>query len=371
MYLFILGRQPELSLAELGAVFGDVETVSPQVAVVRTEQTPDIDRLGGVRKVGRVISSQPKDVNRFLLDYFQDKPAGKLTIGISQYGKGATADGGRKIGIYLKKQLGRSVRVLPNSGAEISDAAALGNKLGSTPNKVEILIVYTKNGPLIAELTGVQNLNFYTLRDRGRPKRDARNGMLPPKLAQIMINLASAGNSGRDTWLFDPFCGTGVVLQEAILMGMNAVGSDINAKMIDFSGQNLTWAAEKFHLNQQFKLSTADATTQKWTQKPNLVVSETYLGQPYASSPPLEKLNENITTCNLIIEKFLRNLHDQINLETSICIAVPAWYTSGKNWHLPMLKDIEKLGYKRLNKNLIYHRDEQIVGREILVLQKV
>ena len=37
------------------------------------------------------------------------------------------------------------------------------------------------------------------IRDQNRPKRDARVGMLPPKLAQIMINLANPEAGSLDT----------------------------------------------------------------------------------------------------------------------------------------------------------------------------
>lgn len=60
----------------------------------------------------------------------------------------------------------------------------------------------------------VQDIESYTARDQARPMRDARVGMLPPKLAQIIINLALSNND--ITEVLDPFCGTGVVLQEGI-----------------------------------------------------------------------------------------------------------------------------------------------------------
>jgi tRNA G10 N-methylase Trm11 len=416
MYLFVLGRQPEISLAELTAVFGNVELVLPDVALVTTNSPPDINRLGGTRKIGRVIYNDDGDPGKFLIDRFSKLPPGKITLGISHYGRTASASNANKTGVILKKRLNRSVRILPNSTAEISDAATLGNKLGTSPNKIELLMVYIGHRLVIAELIGVQNLNSYTLRDRGRPKRDARVGMLPPKLAQIMINLATGistnpsktsllrhqflGQSrghdrvlaneprydGREErapeadgekalTLLDPFCGTGVILQEAALMGFYIYGTDIDPRMVEYTKTNLDWLAkQKLDVRPQGlrsrQIAVGDAIVFQWQQPIDFVVSETYLGQPYASEPPLEKLRENMATCNLIIEKFLINIAQQLKPGTPICLAIPVWFVSGKTHHLSITKNIEKLGFNHTINPLIYHRESQIVGRELLVLHK-
>jgi tRNA G10 N-methylase Trm11 len=59
-------------------------------------------------------------------------------------------------------------------------------------------------------------------------------GMLPPKLAQMMINL-SLGNT-----IYDPFVGLGTVLIESVHMGNNRVfGSDLNPRMVTTANDNL------------------------------------------------------------------------------------------------------------------------------------
>ena len=87
--------------------------------------------------------------------------------------------------------------------------------------------------------------------------------------------------------------------------------------------------------------------------------------------PNMQTLNNNIQTCNTVIKKFLANLHSQITPDTKICLAVPAWSLHKKFIHLPLLDDLVKNGYKKLNSSLIYHRNDQFVAREILVLQKL
>lgn len=373
MLLFVLGRQPEIGLAELRAVFGNAELVLPSVALVDSDDAPDIDRLGGVRKVGRVIWNQQGNIGKFLTERFKNLPDGKITLGVSHYGKNVSAGNASKTGIFLKQKVGRPMRILPNSTAEISDAATLGNKLGTSPNKIELMIVYIGHRMIVAELIGVQDLNSYTLRDRGRPKRDARVGMLPPKLAQTMINLAiGAKKSGV---LLDPFCGTGVVLQEAALMGFDVYGTDLEPRMIEYSTTNLAWLKQKLHIDFNEKLEVGDATNQVWQTPIDFVATETYLGRAYATAPDMMNLRENIANCDLILSKFLKNLYGQIVCETGICVAVPCWFVNGRTFHLELTENLAQLGFEQIfysddKKPLIYHREDQIVGRELLVLRK-
>ena len=53
---------------------------------------------------------------------------------------------------------------------------------------------------------------------------------LHPKLAKALVNLSEVS---RDGILLDPFCGTGGILLEAGIIGVNVIGSDIENKMID------------------------------------------------------------------------------------------------------------------------------------------
>jgi hypothetical protein len=179
--------------------------------------------------------------------------------------------------------------------------------------------------------------------------------------------------------LLDPFCGTGVVIQEAALMGFDAYGTDLEPRMIDFSRHNLDWLAGKVgepaaSRLRGAKLAVADATTFTWQAPIDFVVSETYLGQAFSATPSPAKLRAVMTTCDTITRKFLLNIAPQLRPETRLTLAVPAWFVGGKTYHLPLIKDLDKLGYTPSPaapaEPLIYHRAGQIVGRELLVLAR-
>jgi tRNA G10 N-methylase Trm11 len=276
------------------------------------------------------------------------------------------------------RKSGRSVRLVPNQTAALNSAQVLHNHLAGE-NGCEVVLVRDGNKTICAETVAEQDIESYTLRDRGRPKRDARVGMLPPKLAQIIINLAvGAQKPGGDFAILDPFCGTGVVLQEALLMGFGAYGTDLEPRMIDYTGENLDWLDANFPLSKvNARFEDGDATSHLWEPQPNAIACETYLGQPYTAQPPADKLAANIRTCNTILEKFLANIGGQLRPGTSLCLAVPAWQTTqGKFKHLPLIDRLIDLGYNRLrfehvrDEQLLYYREDQIVARELLVLTK-
>ena len=93
----------------------------------------------------------------------------------------------------------------------------------------------------------VQPFEEFGARDYARPSRDDLSGMLPPKLAKIMINLAQAK---ENSLILDTFCGSGTILQEALIMGyLNLIGFDSSPKAIKDSQANLEWLADKYDLN--------------------------------------------------------------------------------------------------------------------------
>ena len=369
-YLAVLGRLPNISLAELSRLFGDsVQKIAPNLAVFESAKNPDINRLGGTLKIGHLLEENPidyllnlKDDNGKLIDH-------KIVIGISDYSKNANRRKSSAEAMKLKKILsrkGRSTRVLSNNNASLSTATSHHNQMGEKAGHVEFMIA----GHKWYVLTGVQNITAYKNRDQARPARDAKVGMLPPKLAQILINLC--GDLPKGSTVLDPFCGTGVVLQEAFLMGYKPYGTDLSDRMVEYSEKNLKW------LEVQAKLSVGDATTFTWEQPINAIACETYLGAPMSQPPAEIKLKEQKQECKTIILTFLKNLSSQIKKDTPLALAVPAWLRpNGRYERLNILDEIVNLGYnvEKLNRlsqeDMLYFREGQIVAREIIILRKI
>jgi tRNA G10 N-methylase Trm11 len=390
--MLILGRQPAIGLAELESVLGS-EHVMPlrgQAAVsdINADDVP-FERLGGSIRVANIIgemdATQWPSVSRVLYKalpaLLQNLPAeGKLKLGLSVFGVQATSQHLFRTGLEMKKickQAGRSVRLVPNTELELNSASVLHNQLTGDLG-IELLLVRSGNKTWLAKTTAVQDIDAYAARDQGRPKRDARVGMLPPKLAQIIVNLG-VGQLDTTNTVLDPFCGTGVVLQEAAIMGYGVYGTDLESRMIEYTQKNLEWLITEgpYGIMTTPKLEAGDATTHTWQPAPQAIACETYLGRPLSGWPNPDKMQEIIGTCNVIIEKFMRNIASQIPTGTRCCLAIPAWKSpQGRVYHLSLLDRLDDLGYNRVSfehaeaSELVYSRPDQIVARELLVITR-
>ncbi len=402
MILCILGRQPELGLAELMALYpGKVTQFNSNIALVAVDYL-DVQKLGGTKKVARVTHDMPHTdwaiiSNKIIDQYtkYTTENESKLTIGFSAYDSNINQSQLYKLSKRLKlrvKQAGGSLRVIPSSTATLNTATSHHNKLGLSPNKKEVIITQQGRRTLIAESLGAQNITALSKRDQGRPKRDAFIGMLPPKLALMMYNIGvgyhkiligktneitNTASGDPKLNILDPFCGTGVVLQEAYLRGAAVYGTDLNPKMVDFSQQNLNWLVNTYPKadGSVGDISLGNATSHTWpyAQTLNAVICETYLGQPFSATPSPQKLQQVRNNCNHIISQLLQNIKSQINPNTSLCIAVPAWrdLRTANITRLPLTQDLDKLGYILYNqKPLLYFREDQVVARDILILSR-
>lgn len=393
MYIAILGRQPNIGLAELKSLYGteNVKLLSDSVATIDNDNF-DFNRLGGSKKAGLIIkddlANNPTTLDEFIQNHYGNKfktSSGKITLGISSYGTRLTAQQIQKIGLKLKKNLrsqGVSLRLIPNNDLALNTATSHHNKLGLAPNKIELMLIKDKLSKItIAESVGAQNITALAARDQARPYTDPFVGMLPPKLAKIMINLAygvlakDATEPNQPITLLDPFCGSGVVLQESLIFGMNAYGTDLSEKMVQYSTKNIDWLKTKRQINGTVEIAVGDATKYNWKPPIDLVVAETYLGQPFNRLPSRDKLLAVQNTCNKIISSFLVNLHKQLPVGTPVCLALPAWRTeNGQFINLPLLNNpgINRLGFSEISQdfnNLIYYRETQVVARKILLIR--
>jgi tRNA G10 N-methylase Trm11 len=386
----ILGRLPAIGRAELESLLTNAHIRSVgDHAIVTDIATTDVpfSRLGGSTRLGKVLAvldaTKWSDLAAASADIIANElttlPEGKLKLGLSVFGLRTDSRALLRAGLELKKvckRANRSVRIVPNTDLALSSAQVLHNQLAGELG-IELLFIADGAKTIVARTTAVQNITAYAARDQHRPKRDARVGMLPPKLAQTIVNLATATlEPAIDQVVLDPFCGTGVVLQEAALMGYGVYGTDLEPRMIDYTRINLEWLSES-HIVASPTLEVGDATTHTWQPGIHAVACETYLGRPLSGWPEHAKLKEIIATCDTIIEKFMRNIAAQLPTGTRLCLAVPAWQApNGQIHHLQLLDHLDDLGYNRVSfehvdgATLVYSRPEQFVARELLVITR-
>jgi hypothetical protein len=224
--------------------------------------------------------------------------------------------------------------------------------------------------------------------------RDTTVGLLPPKLAQMLINFGvwlgapSSGSSpvrGKGEFVvFDPFCGTGVIPMECLLRGFAVLASDKSQKAVSGCEKNLEWLRKRYEIGKKDVPSTVwkqDATKPfDLKRKPDAVVTETSLGPALTARPNVKDAMKMRTECEGVEADFLENIAASLP-GVPVVITLPVWYPKNQQIVLEKIwKKIGDLGYLATlppgvdpdlpgRLSLLYRRPDQFVGREIVMLR--
>jgi tRNA G10 N-methylase Trm11 len=340
-------------------------------------------RLGGTVKIGllRSLGSVEAVTRAIIEQILTESPEGKLQLGISSSNPLQVRP--EKVGFSVKKALqakGRSIRlILPTKGGELNSMQILGNRLcysGDQRREVHLLSLGGQVA-LIQTLT-VQDSVAYRKRDYSIPIPDPASGMLPPKLAQAMVNLGHPGEGGV---VWDPFCGNGRVLGEALLMGLSGIGSDISEKKVQATQENIAWLSKEFAVTQSVKVGVRDAT-KPWTNqelaqwkislagRPYAVVSEPYLGpalRHHLSKKDAELWAEALVPLYLGFFLALRSVVREV-LPQRIVVVFPAIFCQAGTvvgLRERLVDRLHEMGYSASQVSL-YGRPDSFVQREIM-----
>ena len=220
----------------------------------------------------------------------------------------------------------------------------------------------------------VQEFEEYSRRDYGRPVRDTKSGTLPPKLAQMMINLAQAP---KGSVILDPFCGSGTVLQEALLLGYQVIGSDQSEKAVADTKKNLEWFIEsqKSNLKSQnynsevknFKVFLTDVRQLgQQINQVDAIVTEPYLGPALRGQESLSEIKSIVAELEKLYLDAFGVFEKILKPGGKVVIVLP--YFTKHNLKPEIQTALGQLGFERLNQeDLIYSRPDQKVWREIVV----
>lgn len=377
-YLFTLGRKYQLSTQEIEAIFPDIEKeYNNQYLLLNSEKEINVKevmlKLGGTIQIAKVLSElKEKELNDFIVNFLNEKypDNSKIKFGISTVNfpvrilTRLLLD--VKKGLKKKEKAGRFVnKNFKNLSLPIIKSEGFLRGKGS-----EILLVQEEKNFIVAETMAVQDIDAYSKRDFDKPFRDAKMGMLPPKLAQIMLNLAQVKKGGI---VWDPFCGSGTVLMEALLQDYQVLGSDIEKQNVAGTEHNLWWIKKEFGLDQDYEVFQQDVTERLPEDLDvDAVVCEGLLGKPKSFLPEKSVLDREIHFLEGLYEKAFRNFKKVLKPGTVIVIALPCFKDGSYYIYLKnILAQIKSLGYDVASlsnserQSLIYDRKDQVVGREI------
>jgi hypothetical protein len=393
-YAAFLGNQPLLSLSELHAVLpgiSDARLVG-RSTVIFSVPTPiareELATWGGTMLIAEELQAKgkPEDVPG-LLHKAIGGLKGKVTFAIRA--EGVSPDIVRNLYRHCKDRLkkeGLPSRYVGNERQPAATALLRDAKLLDGTGGAEIVLIRDEKHIWIGRAIAAQDPDAYTERDMHKPVRDTRAGMLPPKLAQILLNFGWMLTGGRSHQgplvVFDPFCGTGVIPLEVALRGWTILASDSSAKAVAGCETNLDW------LRKVKKLKKSDAPATIWKQdarkpfalkeKPDVIVSETALGPALTIRPTATDCKKYAAEADALETEFLQNVAASLP-GVPLVITWPVWYLKNgavrleKTW-----QKFEKIGYRVVpppglpaesleRPTITYRRGDQFVGREIVL----
>jgi len=399
LYGIILGSFPALSTAEIEAIVRfspGVSIVAANRATVLVDASSDevmlnvFDRLGGAVRLVSIVSQGislnaiPFHLKKCLHAVVAPRPIFGITV-LSDGRGGISSSGLQRWGLELKKEFrsqGRASRFVFNNSITLSAAQVKKNQL--LEKGVEFVVLGNNGKWSIATTIAIQDVDEWSQRDMQRPCRDARRGMLPPKIARMMVNLAMVP---PNTTILDPFCGSGTVLMEALQLGYSVVGSDASAEAVEDTKQNLEWFCTNTKLpitNYQLLTSDVRSLAQKLPLKSiDAIVTEPDLGPPQAKLlATVREIERTRIELSTLYFQALEEFKKLLKPGGRVVISFPVWRVARPREQLVYtIKDLNTIkGFniidpisKNLNPrhSLLYGRPEQFVWREIIILEKV
>ncbi len=379
--LFFLGRTPELSIAELSSFVPSIIPLHPDIVQIddpfaaggsQLSDVESIDLLGGVVKIATIVErTTTLDPIRLIAHFDQSK--NKIAFALSGYGvdkKTITALDQEIKNLFTSSNIA-SRFLLPHGGSVVSSVAIVKEHVD------ELVIVKDASGYIIGKTTAIQPFEQWNQRDYHRPFADPKAGMLPPKIARMVVNIG-LGSDSRGKTLLDPFCGMGTICGEAAFRGVNAIGSDIDSRSVEKAKKNMSWLLSQYKLASSVRIFQADAThIDEHIDKHSIdtIVTEPLLGPARLGE---EKIHDVREIQNIIkgLEKLyigcFRCWTHILKNNGTVVIALPSFIVNKTVYSVKKVVDTcEKLGYTKVLGPITYGRPQAVVQRNFYLFKRL
>jgi len=370
MHYFFLGNTPDLSLLELQTLYpGQFDLVTDSVACYEGElDLSGLSRLGGTRKVAIELASVDlKDLTAKLIELISADPA--KNIALTDF-----TDLGMERSVFhtIKSGVERSIRFVSLETTE-HELLMLSHQHVSEYNLLPFgrLPKGDSGKIVIARTVWIYNAEDWVSRDREKPYRDIKRGMLPPKVARIMVNLATQGKTSLT--LADPFCGTGTVLSEAIMVGENVIGSDTNPDAIPGTKSNLEWILSTPNLpSTTYELHIGDATHfHEFVSSCDCIATEPYMGPLLDERNPssLEKIKNIAKGLDKLYRGAYKSFAAVLPTGGRVVMSIPSFNVYNRVIPTISIDTLASLGYNYVS-SVPYGKPGAAVVRNITILEK-
>ncbi|MFH0715188.1 MAG: DNA methyltransferase [Candidatus Diapherotrites archaeon] len=332
-FLFVLGRNPELSVLEILRYFEvrhiGFELKNANQHAAEFEILPEINveqvvnELGGTVKICRELGSLDEKGSLHLSQWDLAKSK-KFYYSVNDVST-LPSPHIEQLREYLKerfkeekvKAMYKPPRLKGPDSAKALNPSQL-KKRKQVEEGLDLNVFESK----IFQTLAVSNVQEMKARDIDRPHTKAPVGT-SIRMAKILNNLAGAR---KGVTVLDPFCGMGTVAQESMLLGANAIGVEKNADHYNLCQKNLGWAKKKYALKTEFKLYQKDAKElARFLKKGDFqaVASEPEQGPYWKTIPRKNVAFHTMHELNELYEKVFEQLSALMDKGQKIAIILP------------------------------------------------
>ncbi len=175
---------------------------------------------------------------------------------------------------------------------------------------------------------------------------------LSSRLARLLVNISGVS---KGQVLLDPFCGSGTVLGEALLKGVDCIGIDRNHGSVERTKDNLAWLLSRTKGGggpvPSYSVIVGDATKLKKSlgnTTVDAIVSEPILMPRLSSPPTLEKARHLIKRASVIYSEALYEMSGVLRHGGKMVLVTPSLRTiDGKDVTLSF-DDLKEVGLRFL-----------------------
>jgi tRNA G10 N-methylase Trm11 len=353
-FIFVLGRDPELSIEELltylesrNIEFEHVE--DSDIAVVLNLPSVNaknmIKELGGIQKIAKSITKIDN------LYYGKDN---KVKYAISNYSEDDETEIKSQMKAYFK---GEKLKATLKKSHHPQDFL--------TPSEAkDVLEIILYNG-FVARTLAVSNPQDLEFRDINRPVTKSTH-KISIRLAKILINLSGA-KPGKT--ILVPFSGLGTIAQEASILGIDVIATDDQEFFVEASKKNLGWIKKQYSTTSKVKVLKADVKNlSRQVKKVDFVVTEPYMGPALKFTPSEGEAKRTLKKLLPLYEKLITEL-GKVTKDTAVVVAPKLKSKSKKEFNL-LLEPLFRLAGFKFDEPLIYAPSKARIIREIWVLKK-
>ncbi|ADT83782.1 TRM11 family SAM-dependent methyltransferase [Thermococcus barophilus] len=361
MYALILGKNPKLSEAEFYSFvrrFGlKINVIEASHNWIIFESSKKVEhlfhRLGGALKLVRITGNEENAVKELTYS--------KLFT-VSIYGK-EDWKLWRKLGSQIKK-------IFKGEGSakffKPAKVYAMPSELilKGFPETKDFVFIYGEK-LWVGETIKITDPFELKKLDVERPVQRAIFS-IPPRLARIMVNLTEI----RQGNFLDPFCGIGTIVQEFLLQGLNAYGSDSDPKAIKGAKENLKWLKKEFKVKKTAHLEVCDARKLKrcFRTKFDAIVTEPWLGKPLKYNPTRGEAIQMANQLDRFYYQVFDSFRDVLKRNGRVVFVFPAYKLKDGRIYRKERRWLEKLGFEVLAKYTDFEERHRVV-RDIHVLR--